>query len=369
MTRVADVLNAIHTVAPLSLQQSWDNCGLQIGDPEALVDTVLVSLDTRAAVIGEAEKLGAQCLVTHHPLFFKPVQQLSAADDVGRAALRLARGGIALVAAHTNYDAAPGGLNDLLAEAAGLTRCDPFEHPEHSRGMRLCIFLPPADLPRVQQAIFEAGAGGIGEYSQCAFRVTGTGGFRGSSRSRPSVGQAGNYEEVQEIKLETVLPPAKAEQVVRALRAAHSYEEAAFDLVPTEIVHERAGLGRIGRLPRAVTVRTLAERLKKNLKIRTLELVGRPSRRTISRVAVICGGGGSLWQAARDAGAELLITGEMKHHERIACADAGMAAIVAGHYATEHPAVRGLANLLKNALPADVRILPSRRESDPTTRL
>ena len=368
MTRVSNILNAIHGLAPLKLQQSWDNCGLQIGDAAAHVDKILVSLDIRTAVIDEAVKMGAQCLVTHHPLFFKPFTNLTADNAVGAAALALARHGMALIAAHTNYDAAPGGLNDLLARAAGLQQCEPFEHPEHSRGMKLCVCMPPGDLQRVQQAIFEAGAGCIGEYCECSFRVSGTGSFRGSSTTKPTIGRPGEYEETQEIRLETVLPAARAEAVVRALRAAHSYEEAAFDLSPTEIVHERAGLGRVGNLPQPLTVSTIVTRLKKALRTPTVELIGRPPR-TVRRLAVIAGGGGDFWTSARETGADLLITGEMKHHQRIACADAGMAVLLAGHYATERPAVLGLADLLRGALPRSVVIRPSRREDNPTVWL
>ncbi len=368
MTTVRDILSALHRAAPLELQQPWDNCGLQLGDPAAKVSTVLVAMDTRAAVVAEAAKVGADCLVTHHPLLFQPLKQISADNAVGRAAMDLIRSNTALISAHTNYDAAPGGLNDLLARTVGLEDCQPFDHPEASQGLRLCVFVPPGDLEQVERAIFEAGAGQIGNYCHCAFRSKGTGSFVGQEGSHPSVGEAGREEEVEEIRLETVVPPERVEAVIRALRAAHSYEEAAYGLVPTRIVHDRAGLGRVGDLPRAVSPATFVGRIKKALGLPMVEVVGQPKKR-IRRVALVCGGGGSLWRAARATGADLFLTGEMKHNERAECADAGFAAIVAGHYATEHLAVEGLAELLGKALPREVRVRQSRRETDPTSWL
>jgi len=365
MIRVGDVLAAIDRAAPFRLQESWDNSGLLVGDPKAPVKRILVALDHTTEVIGEARRRRADLLVTHHPLFVDGTKRLTTETPDGAAALKMAAAGIAHIAAHTNYDAAPGGLNDLLAKKLGLVDAVPLDRPPASGGMKLVVFLPPADLERVQRAVFAAGAGRIGEYSQCSFRGGGTGTFLGGESTNPTVGRRGRREEVQELRLETVVPPDRVAEVVRALRNAHSYEEPAFDLYPLAGLDERTGLGRVGTLARRQTLRAFVEKVRRSLKVKTVEVVGSPGRR-IERVAVVGGGGGAFWPQALGSGAQVLVTGEMKHHDRLASRDAGLVTVLAGHYATEHVALAGLAKLLRAALP-DTKILTSMAERNPTT--
>ena len=365
MIRVRDVLAAIDRAAPFRLQESWDNSGLLVGDPKAPVKRVLVALDHTTAVVGEARRRRVDLLVTHHPLFVDGTKRLTTETPDGAVALKMAAAGIAHIAAHTNYDAAPGGLNDLLAKKLGLTDTVPLDRSPPDDRMKLVIFLPPDDLERVQRALFAAGAGRIGDYSQCSFRVGGTGTFLGGKSTHPTVGRRGRREEVQELRLETVVPPGRVAEAVRALRAAHSYEEPAFDLYPLAGVDERAGLGRVGTLARRQTLRAFVERVRRSLKVRVMELVGTLKGR-IKRVAIIGGGGGAFWPQALGSGTQVLVTGEMKHHDRLASRDAHLVTIIAGHYATEHVAVAGLAKLLRAALP-EIKILTSTAERNPTT--
>ena len=365
MIRVRDVLAAIDRAAPFRLQESWDNSGLLVGDPKARVKRILVALDHTTAVVGEARRRRADLLVTHHPLFVDGTKRLTTETPDGAAALKMAASGIAHIAAHTNYDAAPGGLNDLLAKKLGLVDAVPLDRPPASGGMKLVVFLPPADRERVQRALFAAGAGQIGDYSQCSFRVGGTGTFLGGKSTHPTVGQPGRREEVQELRLETVVPPDRVAEVVRALRNAHPYEEPAFDLYPLAGLDERAGLGRVGTLARRQTLRAFTDRVRRSLKVKTVQVIGSPGRR-IERVAVVGGGGGSLWPQAVEAGAQVLVTGEMKYHDRLASRDAGLVTVLAGHYATEQLGVGGLAKLLRAALP-EAKVVISTTERNPTT--
>ncbi|MBN2581579.1 MAG: Nif3-like dinuclear metal center hexameric protein [Planctomycetes bacterium] len=365
MTRVRDVLAAIDRAAPFALQESWDNSGLLVGDPAAEVSRILVALDHTEAVVKEAAKLKAELIVTHHPMFHPPLKRLCPDTHDGRIALQLAASGIALVAAHTNYDSAPDGLNDILARSLGLMDTVPLVRSPAARSTKLVVFVPPSDLDRVERAVFDAGGGHIGRYSQCSFRVTGTGSFLGDESTRPTVGTRGRREQVEELRVETVVPSDRLAEVVQALKAAHSYEEPAFDLYPLDVPAESAGLGRAGKLVKAVNLKTFVDRVRRALSVKTVEVVG-SLKGNVERAAVLGGSGGDYWPQTLAAGSQVLVTGEMKHHDRLAAADAGMVAIVAGHYATEHVAVAGLAKLLRGAL-SDVKVQASAAEKNPTT--
>jgi dinuclear metal center YbgI/SA1388 family protein len=365
MTRVRDVLAVLDRAAPLALQEGWDNCGLLLGDPQAEVTALLVALDHTAAVVKEARRLKAQLIVTHHPMFLPPLRRLCPDTHDGRIALDLAAAGIALIAAHTNYDSARDGLNDILARSLGLMDTVPLAPAAAARGTKLVVFVPPGDLDRVQRAVFDAGAGHVGQYSQCSFRVGGSGTFLGGPSTHPTVGAPGRRQQVEELRVETVVPTDRVAEVVAALRAAHSYEEPAFDLYPLDVVAEGAGLGRAGKLVKAVGLKTFVDRVRRALGVKTIEVVG-SLKGNVERAAVLGGGGGDYWSQAQAAGAQVLVTGEMKHHERLAAVDAGMVAIVAGHYATERPAVGGLAKLLRAGLD-EVKVHASAAEKNPTT--
>ncbi|HOI55121.1 MAG TPA: Nif3-like dinuclear metal center hexameric protein [Phycisphaerae bacterium] len=365
MTQVRDVLAVIDRAAPLALQESWDNCGLLVGDPAASVTRLLVALDHTEAVVKEARRLKAELLVTHHPLFLPPLKRLCPDTHDGRIALDLAAAGVALIAAHTNYDAARDGLNDILARSLGLMDTVPLVPAAVTRATKLVVFVPPGDLDRVERAAFDAGAGHIGQYSQCSFRVSGSGTFLGGESTHPAVGTRGRRQQVDELRVETVVPTNRVAEVAAAVRAAHSYETPALDLYPLDVAAEGAGLGRAGKLVKAVALKTFVDRVRRALGAKTVEVVG-SLKGNLERAAVLGGAGGDYWPQALAAGAQVLVTGEMKHHERLAAVDAGMVAIVAGHYATEHPAVAGLAKLLRAALP-DVKVQASAAEKNPTT--
>ena len=367
MPHVLDVLAAIDRAAPFALQRPTDNSGLLLGDRRAPARRLLVALDPTLAAAGEARRRRADILVTHHPLFFDPLRRITADSPDGAVALELLRAGIALIAAHTNYDAAPGGLNDLLAAKLGLLDTAPIEPAAPRRSYKLVTFVPETDLPHVQAALFAAGAGHIGRYSECSFRTPGTGTFRGDEGSHPTVGRPGRRRQVAELRLETVVPPGCVDAVVRALRTSHSYEEPAFDLLPLDVPNESAGIGRAGRLARPATLAELVTLVKRAFKVRIVEVVGRPAGlRRARRLAVGSGACGSLWPQALAAGAEVFVTGEMKHADRLAAAESGLVTLVAGHWATERPAVAGLARILAAALP-EVQVIQSATERDPTT--
>src|SRR5439155_11017143 len=213
-------------------------------------------------------------IVTHHPILFRGVKRLTTANAEGQTVLALARAGIAVFSPHTGFDNTRGGINDRLAAKLGLTDVRPLRHRDARSTCKIVVFVPESDLAKVSDAMFAAGAGVIGEYRECSFRSAGTGTFHGSDAAHPTVGQKGRREEVSEWRLEVVCPESAVDTVVSAMRRAHSYEEPAVDVYPLRPGRSSIGEGRIGRLPAATTLRTLAETLKTQLRCGPVQVIG-----------------------------------------------------------------------------------------------
>jgi len=368
---VSDVVRVMETLAPPELAESWDNVGLLVGDASAPVRRVLLCVDVTDEVLAEAVETRAGMIVAHHPPIFRPVGRITAAE--APVAYRAARRGIALYAAHTNLDAAPGGTNDALADALGLTDRRPLQPACRDGQAKIVVFVQPDNMPRVAGAAFAAGAGRIGNYSDCAFFSHGIGSFFGRPGSSPAVGAAGRHEAAEELRLEVICPRGKVAAVLAAVRAAHSYETPAIDVYPLLDLPAGAGNGRVGRLPRPVTVRTLAERLKRAAGAARALLAapqhGRAARadgrgRLVATAACCAGAGASAWRDALAAGAALYATGEMDHHAAGAAAAAGLTVLCLGHGNSERLVLPSLARRLAAALPA-LRVAASKRDRDP----
>jgi len=331
--------------------ESWDATGLQVGDPAAAVDTILVSLDVTHAVLDEAEAAGAQLVLSHHPLLLRGLERLTPTTASGALALRAARAGIALLAAHTNFDVAQGGTSDPVAALLGLTDVRPLAPTRVIDGnmLKLVTFVPPEHTNAVLEAVAQAGAGQIGEYSSCSFRVAGTGSFVPSAKANPTTGERQKLNSATEDRLEIVLPKTKAVAVVAALRAVHPYEEVAFDLIPLAVVPDAdTGLGRVGTLPTPMPLRAVAQLIASELPSPFLRTAGDPDA-TVERIAVCGGAGDSQVGAALAAGADCFITGDLRHHVALDALTMGMTLIDAGHYPTEVAALPHLLNTLRES--------------------
>jgi len=358
---VSDVVRALESLAPPELAAEWDNTGLLVGDRTAAVKRLMLCIDLTQEVLGEALAARAQMAMAYHPPIFKPISSVTAsAQPVVFAA---ARRGVAVYSVHTVLDAAPGGTNDVLADAMGMVQRRPLEPVVRETRCKVVVFVKPEDLARVSHAAFAAGAGLIGEYENCAFFGYGVGSFCGGPGTHPAVGQAGRQEVTEELRLEVVAPNDKVPAVVQAVRAAHSYEEPAIDVYPLRDHPAGSGLGRIGRLARPMTVRGLIARVKKAAGLRNVLVAGRPSRKggprkpaLVSRVACCAGSCGDLFRKAAAEGATFYLTGEMRHHDALAAEAAGMTVVCLGHSNSERLALAGLAKRLKLLLPRlDVR--------------
>jgi dinuclear metal center YbgI/SA1388 family protein len=365
MLTVGDVIVCLERLAPTGLAADWDNVGLLLGERTAPVGRILTCLTVTPESTQEAIDRQAQFIVTHHPILFKAVRRLTSDTPEGRTLLALARAGIAVYSPHTALDNAIGGINDLLARQLGLTAIGPLRKRDGARQAKVVVFVPDSDLARVSDAMFSAGAGNIGAYSQCSFRLAGTGTFFGSDASNPTIGEKGRREEVSEWRLEVVCPERAVPAVVAAMRKAHSYEEPAFDVYPLLPQTAPAGEGRVGALPQPVALSEVAARVRSALKCGPVQVVG-DVRRAVQRVAIVCGAGGELLGDAVRARADVLLSGEMRFHDYLAARAQGIGLVLPGHYATERLGVEMLADRLRVELPG-VEVRVSEREGDPVT--
>jgi dinuclear metal center YbgI/SA1388 family protein len=363
MLTVAALVQFLEQFAPPALAAGWDNIGLLLGDSATEVQRLMTCLTVTPDSGAEAIEANAQLIVTHHPILFRPVKRLTSATPEGRMLLALIRAGVAVYSPHTSFDNTAGGINDLLAERFALRDVVPLRRREEPREYKLVVFVPDADLARVSDALFAAGAGNIGQYRECSFRLAGTGTFFGSEQTHPTVGQKGRREEVSEWRLETICPESSLEQALAAMRRAHSYEEPAYDVYPLHLKRSSRGEGRIGMLPRPTPLRELAQTIKTTLQVQQLQRVG-PAERSVQKVAIVCGAGGDLLEDALRCRADVLVTGELRFHDYLAAEAKGLALLLPGHYATERFGIETLASRLHQEWP-ELEIWPSRRERDP----
>ncbi len=365
---VGDVSDALDRMAPPALAQEWDNVGLLAGDRAAGCDKALLCIDLTPAVLDEAVAAGAGLIVAYHPPLFRPIKRLLAdSGETDSLIFRAIRRGIAIYSPHTALDAVQGGTNDVLAGLCGVREAGPFEYvPVAEPHVKLVTFLPEKDLDRVASALFAAGAGRIGDYEQCSFRLRGEGTFFGTEATDPRVGRKGRLEKVPEMLLETVAPHRLLPEILAALRAAHPYEEPAFDL-NVLMTPPAAGIGRVGDLPRGLTLGRLASRLARATGSKVTMTVGDPRRR-VRRAAICVGAAGRLpLDKPRCRDCDVIVTGEIRHHDALALLRAGRTAIALGHWESERPVLKPLALRLRKDV-AGLAALVSRKDAPPFGR-
>ena len=351
---IRDVIAAVDRLAPFDLAEPWDHVGLQVGLPGDAVIAVLVALEVDDAVLDEARRRGCNLVMVHHPLIFDPLERLSDDSEAGRLALRAAREGIAVIAAHTNLDKAQGGIADVIATLLGVEAAAPLA-PAAAGVLKLVGFVPADDADLVRKAVFAAGAGVIGEYEHCSWSVAGQGSFFGREGTDPALGQAGRDEVVDELRLEVVFPRRLRRRVIGAYVAAHPYEEPAFDVVPVENEVASLGLGRLGRLSEPRPLAAFAADVAAALGLPSLRYAG-DGARPVRRVAVLPGSGAEAIARGVAAVADVLVTGDVKYHEARAAQAQALALIDAPHGVIEQEAVLAWAPRLAEALGADVRV-------------
>ncbi|WP_426059069.1 Nif3-like dinuclear metal center hexameric protein [Hymenobacter sp. B1770] len=319
MPTVQDLARLLEAAAPLAYQESYDNAGLQCGDPQAEIRGVLIALDCTPNVVAEALARGCNVVVCHHPVIFRPIKRLTGANEVEQTIIAALKNDVAIYAAHTNLDNVRGGVNDKLAEKLGLTKTRVLA-PQSGTLARLITYVPhrPEDqqadvASRVLAALYAAGAGQVGQYSECSFRAEGTGTFTPGTGTIPAIGTQNQPETVPELRVEVLLPLHRQAAVLRALRIAHPYEEVAYELVKLENTHQDVGAGLVGELPAPMSPAAFRAMLKQQLLVPVVKHT--PFEKDIKTVAICGGAGAFLIGATRAAGADAYVTGDVKYHE------------------------------------------------------
>lgn len=332
MTKIKDIASLLQQLAPLSYQENYDNSGLQTGDPEDEVKGVLVTLDCTLGVLDEALAAGCNLIVAHHPVIFQPLKQLTGRNEVERIIIKAIRHNLAIYACHTNLDNVLPGVNAKIAEKLGLQKIRILS-PKSGNLSKLVTFVPLPDTEKVLAALHQAGAGQIGEYQNCSFRVGGTGSFQPSARANPHIGVPGQPEEVAENRLEVILPAHLKDKILTALFAAHPYEEVAYDIYRLENANQETGAGVIGYLPAPITAAEFMTYLKERMQLNIVRHTPLPHK-IIHQVA-LCGGAGSfLIKDALHQQADAYLTADLKYHDFFIPSTQILLADI-GHYESE----------------------------------
>ncbi len=346
---VRQIVSALNRIAPPEWALPNDPIGLQVGSLDQPVERILVALDPDPRTVHQARYRECQLLITHHPLLYHPLRRIAFDDPIGQAVQALCEAKIAHIAVHTNWDTAPGGVNDALAHAVGLSEVRPFGKGAEVAQYKVVVFVPTDYLDPVLDAMADAGAGIIGLYRRCAFYHHGTGTYEPMEGANPFQGQVGKREHAEEMRLEVLVPAHHLDAVIEAMVRTHPYEEVAYDVYPLHTPQVYA-LGRVGVLPRPMRAEELRDYLTERLNNPYVRLYGKPGA-VIRSLAVVGGSGGDYLAQAKSAHAEALLTGEVRHHHTWEAWARDIVLFEGGHAETEQPGVVALAQRLQEALP------------------
>lgn len=364
--RLVDIIDVLEAAYPPRLAQSWDSVGLVCGDPSEPVESVTIAVDATADVVAQVPDGGL--LLAHHPLLLRGVDTVSVGTAKGALIHSLIRTGRALFTAHTNADSASPGVSDALAETLGLEVAEVLSPVPSGPSLdKWAVFVPAEDAEAVRAAMFAAGAGHIGDYSQCSWSVPGTGQFLPGEGASPSIGEVGVVERVAEERVEMVAPATRRSAILAGLRAAHPYEEPAFDLIAMQTPPGDVGLGRIATLPSPEPLSAFVSRVRAALPATTwgVRASGDPEA-IVSRVAVCGGAGDSLLAEVAAAGVQAYVTADLRHHpadEHRRASD--VALIDVAHWASEFPWCNQAASLLRKHFGASMPVTVSDVRTDP----
>jgi len=345
---LSKIISVIEAYAPLSLQESYDNAGLIIGNSKEYITKALICFDVTEDVIDEAIKIGANLIISHHPIIFGGLKKINGRNYVERIVIKAIKNDIALYAAHTNLDNIINGTNKILAEKLGLKNIKTLS-PQAGMLNKLIVYVPLAHKEKVQQSLFDAGAGHIGNYDSCSFETQGTGTFRASEGSNPFVGSIGEIHKEDEIRLEIIFPSHLKGRIISALLSSHPYEEVAYDIYKIENKTNNIGAGIIGEMDVAEDELLFLKKVKKITSAKGIKHTDFLKKK-VKKIAICGGSGAFLINKAKSAGADAYITGDIKYHEFF---DADNSILIAdiGHYESEQFTNTLLFSIIKEKIP------------------
>lgn len=353
MSSIKQVIQYLEQLAPSVYQESYDNCGLLTGNAEWELTKILVSLDCTEAVVDEAIAKGCNLIVAHHPIIFGGLKKLNGKNYVERTVIKAIKNDIAIYAIHTNLDNVQHGVNAKICEKLGLINTKILV-PKTGTLKKLSVFVPQTHLQVVQEALFNAGAGNIGNYSECSFYSTGMGTFKGNEKSNAFVGEEGKQHQEPEYKLEVLVDDARLNNVISAMLKAHPYEEVAYDVYAILNTNTTIGSGMVGELPQELSAEAFLKHLKSAMNLNVIRFT--PYSNKVKKVAV-CGGAGSfLLKNAIGAQADAYVTGDFKYHEFFDAENRLMIADI-GHYESEIFTINLLADEILKKFPTFAVIL------------
>ncbi|AQU79152.1 Nif3-like dinuclear metal center hexameric protein [Planococcus faecalis] len=335
--------------SPKYLAMENDPIGLHVGTLNKKIDRVLVTLDVNEEVVDEAIAKGAGLIIAHHPPIFRPMKNLQTDFPQGRLMEKLIKSDIAVYAAHTNLDVAIGGVNDLLAASLGLQNTKVLVPTYEEELVKIAVFVPETHEETVREVFIKAGAGTIGDYEGCSYTLSGTGRFRPTAKAKPFIGEAGEMEVTAESKVEVVVRKNEKDRVIKAMLAAHPYEEVAYDVFVLENKRVVMGLGRVGTLVAPMTLVEFANWTKQQLDVSSLRIVGDPDA-VIKKVAVLGGDGNKYFQQAKRAGADVYVTGDMYFHTAQDAQAIGLNIVDPGHH-VEKVMIQGVVDHMSKQQP------------------
>ncbi|QUH26836.1 Nif3-like dinuclear metal center hexameric protein [Serpentinicella alkaliphila] len=335
MSRVRIVTDMIEKLSPKNIAFSWDNVGLQVGSPEAIVGKILICLDVNEKVIDEAINKGVQLIICHHPLIFKPLKNITNESYRGSLIIKAIQNNINIYTAHTNIDGAENGLNAYIGSMFNLKNPSILDPIVDGSIYKVTVFVPKGYEEAVSNEMANVGAGHIGNYSHCTFRTSGEGTFMALEDTNPFIGKKNELAKVEETKIETVVHEKYLRNVLDAMIKAHPYEEVAYDVYKLENpLKPTVGIGRVGILESPLLFKAIIENVKKSFEISHLKVVGNLNG-IIKKIAIVNGSGSEYISRAAKLGCDLLITGDVKYHDAQLAEELNINLIDLGHYESE----------------------------------
>ncbi|PCJ58474.1 MAG: Nif3-like dinuclear metal center hexameric protein [Planctomycetota bacterium] len=356
---IKEILNDCKIIAPLDLQENWDNSGEQITFPETKVSSVLIAMDVTSAVLKEAIQKKCQLIILHHPPLFRPLKNINSSHPQQKLLIEAIQKKISLYAMHTNYDSTINGMNDFFLKKLGIKKIEPLMMAPGNY-LKLITFVPQSHIETVRDALCKAGAGHIGKYSDCSFISSGIGSFKPLAGTNPFIGNTNKITYLEEDKLEVVINKNQLSKILTSLNQHHPYEEIAYDLVP--LSNLKAGLGRIGYLPRKLKPKELVNQIEKVFNVKDIRFSKRKS--SVQKIGVITGGAGSYYPEALKMGCDAYISGDIKHNEWHEANEANLLLIDATHFASENIFANSVIENLKPRIP-HIKLIKSLADTCP----
>ena len=361
--KIKDIVQAMEQWAPSAYQEEYDNAGLLVGDISKELTKVLITLDCTEDVVMEATRTGSNLIVAHHPIIFRGIKRLTGSNHVQRTVIKAIKNDVAIYASHTNLDSIDTGVNKKICDLIGLKNCRVLS-PKEKALQKMTVFIPKKNVDEVMKALFDAGAGKIGNYDECSFNIDGNGQFRPNNNANPHIGSTNKREYVNETRVEFIYPKYLSSKIVDTLKSAHPYEEPAYFMSALENRFEQVGSGMIGQLSNPMDATDFIAHLKEKMNLTTLKASPLISEKV--RKIAVCGGSGSfLLKKAIARGAEVFITSDFKYHEYFE-AEGKITILDIGHYESEVFTKALIGDHLQNIFP-NIAINFSKINTNPIT--